>query len=165
MRLKEKLSITSILVIGFLFTACDNKEDVTSNDIVGEYVGTLTSDVADKSIISKSENPATVIVTMVGDKIEAHCFGGNFDTTIILDIYNNGDEINVCFTGEEFEKIYGHMQGQNHMNGNGSQWMQHLNNEHQEGDEHFGGFNMIKHSFDYTFKMENGEFHFYGIKK
>ena len=54
------------------------------------------------------------------------------------------------------------------MNGNmqnmSSEWMQHLNNEHQDDDEHFGGFNMQNHSFEYTFKMENGEFHFQGTK-
>ena len=62
--------------------------------------------------------------------------------------------------------MYGHMMGQGHMNGNmhnsGSEWMQHLNNEHEDSDEHFGGFDMQHRSFKYTFRMSNGDFHFQG---
>ena len=50
------------------------------------------------------------------------------------------------------------------MQHNSSEWMQHLNNEHQEGDEHFGSFDMQHHSFNYTFRMSNGDFHFEGTR-
>ena len=171
MKINKNIGIASILVIaiGLLFTACDKNDDVIYNDVVGIYEGTLTASIAGKSSSSKVNNTATAEVTMVGDQIEVHCFNDDFDTTIMLNLFEDGDMINTCLTGSDFENMYGHMMGQGNMNGNmsnmGSQWMQHLNNEHQDGDEHFGGFNMQNHSFEYTFKMENGEFHFQGQKK
>ncbi|RXP54796.1 hypothetical protein EC396_08765 [Lutibacter sp. HS1-25] len=170
MNLHKNISITGMLVItvALFFTACNNNDDLVTSDVAGVYEGTLTTDVAGKSISSKSNNTATAVVTMVGNQIEVHCFNDNFDTTIMLNLYEDGDMINTCLTGTEFENMYGHMMGQSNMNGNmqnmGSQWMQHLDNEHQDTDEHFGGFNMKNHTFDYTFKMENGNFHFQGTK-
>ncbi|REE80299.1 hypothetical protein BX611_1941 [Lutibacter oceani] len=171
MKINKNIGIASILVIaiGLLFTACDKNDDVAYNDVVGVYKGTLTTNIAGKSSSSKVNNIATAEVTMVGDQIEVHCFNDDFDTTIMLNLFEDGNMMNTCLTGSDFENMYGHMMGQGNMNGNmsnmGSQWMQHLNNEHQDGDEHFGGFNMQNHSFEYTFKMENGEFHFQGQKK
>lgn len=164
----KQLASILILLLGILFTACNNNDDVVYSDVVGVYEGTLTTDVAGKSINSKSNSTATAIVTMVGDEIEVHCFNDDFDTTIMLNLYEDGDMLNTCLTGTDFENMYGHMMGQSNMNGNmqnmSSEWMQHLNNEHQNSDEHFGGFNMLNNSFDYTFKMETGDFHFRGIK-
>jgi hypothetical protein len=111
---------------------------------------------------------ATVVVNRVGNQIQVNCYAEDFDTTIMLGTYNHNDEVMVCLTGEEFENMYGHMLGQGHMNGNmqnnGTEWMQHLSNEHQEGDEHFGGFDMQHHSFNYTFRMSNGDYHFQGTR-
>ena len=167
MNLHKNISITGMLVIAvaLLFTACNKNDDLVYSDVAGVYEGTLTTDVAGKSISSKSNNTATAVVTMVGDEIEVRCYNDDFDTTIMLNLYEDGDMINTCLTGTEFENMYGHMMGQSNMNGNmGSEWMQHLNNEHQDTDEHFGGFNMKNHSFNYTFKMETGNFHFQGMK-
>jgi len=69
----------------------------------------------------------------------------------------------VCLTGDDFENMYGNMMGGGNMNNHGNGWMQHLNNNHQEGDEHYGYFNM-QHQFEFTFKMSNGDFHFLGTK-
>ena len=165
----NSIKIVTALMI-FTLISCEKTEDLVSNEVSGTYIGTLTSNVSSKSSVAKSNIAATAVIKMVGKQIEVHCFGDNFDTTIMLDIYHNGDSINVCLTGNDFENMYGHMLGQgNMMNGNmhttGSEWMQHLNNEHHEGDEHFGGFDMMHHSFNYTFKMNNGDFHFQGTKK
>ncbi len=155
-------------ILAFTFFACDNNNDIISNDITGTYIGTITSDIASKSVATKSNNTATAIVSKVGDKIEVHCFDDNFDETIILDTYHYNDSIMVCLTGNDFNNMYGHMMGQGSMNENmhhsGSEWMQHLNNEHEDSDEHFGGFDMQHHSFNYTFRMSNGDFHFQGTK-
>jgi len=74
----------------------------------------------------------------------------------------------VCYTGADFEDMYGHMLGEGHMGdnmqGNNIEWMQHLNNDHQQGDEHFGSFNMQDHSFNFLFKTYNGDFQFQGTK-
>jgi hypothetical protein len=56
------------------------------------------------------------------------------------------------------------MMGEGHMGGgmmgditNGeTPWQHHLNDEHQSGDDHFGGFDMTNHTFGYSFQMMNG---------
>lgn len=161
-----KYFLTIIIVI--LFVSCQKSDDIGYNDVTGTYVGTLTSNLANKSSEIVVTKDATVVANRVGNQIQVNCYAEDFDTTIMLGIYNHNDEVMVCLTGEEFENMYGHMLGQGHMNGNmqnnGTEWMQHLNNEHQEGDEHFGGFDMQHHSFNYTFRMSNGDYHFQGIK-
>ena len=161
-----KYFLTIIIVI--LFVSCQKSDDIGYNDVTGTYVGTLTSNLANKSSEIVVTKDATVVVNRVGNQIQVNCYAEDFDTTIMLGTYNHNDEVMVCLTGEEFENMYGHMLGQGHMNGNmqnnGTEWMQHLSNEHQEGDEHFGGFDMQHHSFNYTFRMSNGDYHFQGIK-
>lgn len=161
-----KYFLTIIIVI--LFVSCQKSDDIGYNDVTGTYVGTLTSNLANKSSEIVVTKDATVVANRVGNQIQVNCYAEDFDTTIMLGIYNHNDEVMVCLTGEEFENMYGHMPGQGHMNvnmqNNGTEWMQHLNNEHQEGDGHFGGFDMQHHSFNYTFRMSNGDYHFQGIK-
>ena len=73
------------------------------------------------------------------------------DTTFVLNHYEHNDSVMVCLNGEAFEEMYGHMMGHGGNMGNGnsggmmggmnngsSEWMNHMNNEHEEGDEHFG---------------------------
>ena len=151
----------------FLFS-CEKSDDLNLNDVTGTYIGTLASDLSSKSINAKSIESATVTVSTIGNHIEVHCLAENFDAVVILDIYDHYDNVMVCLTGEEFENMYGHKLGHGNMNGNmsgnGTPWMQHLANEHQEGDEHFGNFDIPEHTFNYTFKMINGDYHFQGIK-
>ena len=165
----KNLKVIFTLVIVVIFFACEKNDVLNDDQITGSYIGTISTDVSGKSSISATFKPATADINMLGNQIEVHCYGEEFDTSVILDIYHKGDDIMVCLTGDDFENMYGHMYGQgNMMHGNmqhnGSEWMQHLNNEHQEGDEHFGGFDMQRHTFNYTFKMSNGDFHFQGTK-
>jgi len=166
--MRKTKTIIAIALIAILF-ACNSKEDVTATDVSGTYEGTLTT-VGLTSRVSNSQAilTATVIVSNVGDEIEVHCTADNFDETIMLNTYENGDETMVCYTGADFEDMYGHMLGEgpmgNGMQGNASEWMQHLNNDHQQGDEHFGEFNMLDHSFNFLFKTSNGDFQFQGTK-
>lgn len=166
MKFNKNIIKSSILIatIGLLFTACDNDDDFTNKDVVGVYEGTLTTNIAEKSNDLKPNNSATAVVTMVGDEIEVRCYNDDFDTTIMLNLFEDGNMVNTCLTGSAFENMYGHEMGHGNMDGMGSEWMQHLNNEHQDDDEHFGGFNMQNQSFEYTFKMEDGEFHFQGTR-
>ena len=117
-------------------------------------------------------------INMMGDnQIEVHCFGENIDTTFMLDYYEHSDSVMVCLTGDDFENMYGHMLGSGHMDGgmmndiqNGeTQWMHHMNDEHEDGEEHFGGFDMHEMTFTYSFKMmdESSPYYlrFHGIKQ
>jgi len=162
--LKVFISITIVI----LFFSCEKGDDLNNYDVTGTYSGTLTSDLSSKSSNAESIKPATVVVSNFGNQIQVHCFAENFDTSFILDVYDHNSNVMVCLTGEEFENMYGHMLGQgnmnNHIQNNDTDWMQHLNKEHQDGDEHFGGFDMKHHAFNYTFRMNNGDFYFEGIK-
>ncbi|MDH5413599.1 MAG: hypothetical protein OEW87_05625 [Flavobacteriaceae bacterium] len=161
-----KASISLVLVLTMF--ACDNSTDIIDSDISGVYQGTLTS----KSNGLDITIPATADITMLGDQIQVHCFGEGFDTSLQLGMYQHGQEIMLCLTGIDFENMYGHMLGQGHMGGgmmndmhnNQTEWMHHLNDEHQDGDEHFGHFNMLTHSFNYTFRMGDMDYHFTGTK-
>ena len=162
--LKFFISITIVI----LLFSCEKGDDLNNYDVTGTYSGTLTSDLSSKSSNAESINPATVVVSNFGNQIQVRCFAEDFDTSVILDIYNHNDDVMVCLTGEEFENMYGHMLGQgnmnNHMQNNDTDWIQHLNNEHLVGDEHIGSFDMQHHTFNYTFRMNNGDFHFEGLK-
>ena len=157
-----------LISITMIIFSCENSDDLNYNDVSGTYTGTLTSDLSSRSSNTESIKPATVVVLRFGNQIQVHCYAEDFDTTIMLGTYDHNEEVMVCLTGEEFENMYGHMLGQVNMNGqmqnNGTEWMQHLSNEHQEGDEHFGGFDMQHHTFNYTFRMNNGDFYFQGIR-
>ena len=167
----KRRNLKTILFVSLVLTliACEKSDDLNLSDITGTYTGTLTTDVSGKSSSLKTANTATAIVSMFGDKIEVHCVSENFNETIMLEIYNHNDSIKVCLTGSDFETMYGHALGHHgNMNGNmgnmSTDWMQHMNDEHEQGDEHFGGFNMENNSFGYTFRMHNGEFYFQGLK-
>lgn len=170
MKIFKMRNLITILIVTVIvtFISCENSDDLNPNNIEGTYIGTLLTDISSKSSVTKTENSATAVVRKIGDKIEVHCYDGNFDITVLLDTYIDNDNIMVCLTGNDFDLMYGHMLGQGHMNGNmqntGTEWMQHLNQEHQASDEHFGGFDMQHHSFSYTFMLDDMEYHFQGIK-
>jgi len=171
MKFNKIKNLTSVLAIigSFLFIACNGNDDVDYNDVVGIYKGTLTNNLGNKSESPTVFSDATVVVEMIGDLIEVNCFNDNFNTTIMLDVFEDGNNVMTCLTGDTFESMYGHMLGQGNMSGNmnsnGSEWMQHLNNEHEKGDEHFGSFNTTNHSFEYKFILEDGEYYFQGTKE
>lgn len=149
-----------------LFTACQKEETNESNPTVdGVYEGTLTG-LQTKSADGTTESKAaTSEITITGEnEIQVHCYSENFDTTFVMNYYMDNDSAYVCYTGDDFEEMYGHMLGGGHMSGmmddmhdGETQWMHHMDEEHEEGDEHFGGFNMANHSFSYTFQMNRND--------
>lgn len=176
-----KISIISIALIVF-FTACENNgvEKNKRLDVEGIYQGTLTNlnDINGNPVEISVE--ATSEITVINENvIQVHCYSEDFDTTLNLNYYENHDSAYVCYTGDDFEKMYGHMLGDGHMGGMGdmmddmhegeTEWMHHMNEEHDENDEHFGGFDMSNHSFNYIFQMNWNDStdnkHFQGIKQ
>ena len=170
--------LVALTMIGLV--SCEKTEDLNPEDIEGVYIGTfsMSSFLKSSALTLDEEDPGTAEVTMMeGTRIEVHCFGEEIDTTFLLNYYGHNDSIMVCLTGTDFEHHYGHMLGQGHMGGgmmsdmgNGdTEWMHHLNDEHEEGDEHFGGFNMHEKSFTYSFRMMDGStpyyLRFHGIKQ
>jgi hypothetical protein len=164
-------TIVAVLVSLVIFVACDKNDDEQLNEITGKYTGTLSL----KSVVksgSSSDDHAYADVMIIGEQIQVHCYGGELDTTFMLDYYQHSDSVFVCHTDEEFEQIYGHMQGENHIPGGmmgdshseETGWMHHLSDEHEEGDEHFGNFDMRHNTFNYLFKMSDGDYQFMGTK-
>lgn len=167
-----KKNVNILLVIALLagFLACNKTEETPQdNSIEGTYKGTLTASLKSAEGLFPGSADATAVVNKSGDElIEVHCFTDEIDTTFMLNYYENNDSVMVCLTGDAFGEMYGHMMGQGHMGGgmmgdinpNETEWQHHLNDEHQPGDEHFGGFDMMNHSFGYTFEMMDGENHY-----
>ena len=126
-----------------------------SNQIVGTYEGTLTSS------ISQTAASATAEITSVSSyTIQIHCISADLDTTMVLDLYPDGSMMRVCLTGNDFEKEYGHSMSADHpMMGNMMEdnwtWQQHMSQEHNPNDKHYGHFDMNARTFDYTFEFKD----------
>lgn len=164
MKIKILIIGTLMITLSLAFVSCNKSSDPENVNIAGIYNGLFTKSPSLKSAIVEGASMAEGVadVTIIGDhQIQVHCFGEEIDTTFMLDYYAHNDSIMVCLTGEDFEGMYGHMLGDGHMGGgmmgdihNGeTEWMNHMNDEHQEGDEHFGGFNMHDKTFTYSFRM------------
>ena len=171
-------AILAVVLIGF--TACEKTENLDVNDIEGVYEGTFSVSSSLKSASfdgSEGDYGSADVSLMSNNQIQVHCLGEDIDTTFMLDYYEHNDSVMVCLTGDNFESMYGHMLGQGHMGGgmmndiqNGeTQWMHHMNDEHEDGDEHFGGFDMHEMTFTYSFRMmEEGSpsyLRFHGVKQ
>ena len=162
-RIERKLMVVLAFSLALLLFACQKSDDVTYDEITGSYIGTISTIGSDPTT-----TVATTDIRQLGNQIEVHCYGDGFDSTVILDVFQNGDDVMVCLTGQDFNNMYGHMPGQSNWNWNmphhNSEWMQHLSDEHQQSDEHFGNFDTQHHSFNYTFQMSTGDFHFQGTR-
>lgn len=167
---KLKLILLPVLV-AVLISSCNKDETDANNrvyldDITGTYSGEFTSET------NQVAKPGTAVVTKTDDdELQIHCYGEIMDTTFIMDAYENGDSVMLCNIGDDFYNEYGQMGNGYHMMDMGmgqSEWMHHMEENHQEGDEHYGGFNMMEGSFEYTFrKMHNNSLqsiHFNGFR-
>ncbi len=166
--MKKKIILlfaSALIVAGF--TACNKSEEaLPDNSIEGTYAGTLTTDgLKSANGIMPGSTSATADVTQTGDgEVQVHCYSDELDTTFMLDYFDDHDSVMVCLTGEAFEEMYGHMMGEGHMMGGmmgdisegETEWQHHMYDEHQPGDEHFGGFDMANHTFGYHFQMMDG---------
>jgi len=178
MKTHVRIIIIAVLTI-VLDSACSTREDTTVKTIEGTYFGSFTTEASKNLPVTLAGNTtANAIVKSKGDgQIEVHCYGDELDTTLLLDYYENNDSIMVCLTGNQYENSYTHMPGQGHMSGGmmgnrvkgETQWMHHLREEHQPGDEHFGGFDTKNNTLGLTFKMIKGELPYYlkfqGVKQ
>lgn len=175
--MKHLVLLSGIAVaIMVLFTACE-KGEYNEQEVEGVYQGTLTSVTKKSGNGITDQIEATSEISITGEnEIQVHCYAEGFDTTYVMNYYMDNDSAYVCFTGDHFEEMYGHMLGAGHMGGmmdvmhrGETQWMHHMDEEHDEGDEHFGGFDMKNHSFSYTFQMNRNDssddLHFQGTKQ
>jgi hypothetical protein len=178
---KNKL-LTGLLLSAALLTitSCEKSGDLFIGDVEGTYIGSFSKSTSLKSALfdGSDEHDGIAEVTMMGEnEIQVHCYGNEIDTTFILDYYEHNDSVMVCLTGGAFENEYGHMLGGGHMSGgmmghmstSQTDWMHHMEDDHDDGDEHFGGFNMHEGTFTYSFRLMDdlSQYYlkFYGIKE
>jgi hypothetical protein len=169
--------ILSTVILGLV--SCEKEGSQRISDIEGRYVGSFSKSTSLKStlIYSSGEHDGIAEVTMMGEhQIQVHCYGNEIDTTFMLDYFEHNDSVMVCLTGHDFENTYGNMSGEGHMTGGmmgdissgETEWMHHMNDEHEEGDEHPGGFDMVHGTFSYYFRMMENHtpyyLKFHGIK-
>jgi hypothetical protein len=158
------------IIVVLIIKGCKEEESTLNanvDEVTGNYVGTL------RSSTSVNDLAQAEISISDEDQIVFHCYNDTFDSTMVLDIYEHQDNINVCSTGEAFELEYGHIMGQGHMmhgnNTSGTSWEHHLSDEHAQGDMHYGYYEKKDQMFYYTFLMtENNtqyELNFQGVKQ
>jgi hypothetical protein len=163
-------SIAALFILTFLFISCETDEPAP-NEIEGTYYGSITFE----SELSKSNtqtHDAFAQVRITGDhEVEVHCSSTGLDTIFRLNYFEHEGNYKVCLTGDAFEEMY-HMPYSGPMSmgmmHSGSEWMNHLNAMHMEGDNHYGEFNSNHQSFEYLFTMEENSslpnMHFKGYR-
>lgn len=164
-----KFTFLTMLIIGSI-AACNNEED-NNVSVEGMYNGTLTQVNELKGADNDVNNSyvAHADVSKNGNReITVHCYGEGFDTTIVLNYFHDNDSIHVCMTGDDFYNHYGHMYGEGHMGNmmgdmddDETEWMHHMADEHENGDQHYGGFSSNCHSFEYSFEMHDSQGNYY----
>ena len=156
-------------------TSCEKSDDFFIRDVEGTYIGSFSQSTNLKAEVLdvNNENNGIAKVLLMGEgQIQVHCYGDDFDTTFMLDVYAHNDEYLVCQTGSDFQNEYGHAKGSghmDHMSNSLTEWMHHMDDEHEDGDDHFGGFNMQDGTFTYSFRMTDDlspyYLKFHGIKE
>jgi hypothetical protein len=171
--MRTRVAIIGILVM-LIMAACDKTTEFTTSSVEGTYTGTLSKATSLKS--AKVEGGVKADVSLHDSSfVEIHCYGGELDTTLMLHFYEEDDSTFLCFSDEQFQGMFGytygsgHMMGGGMMGGNADDWMDEMMDEDYTNSNNVGGFNMMGHSFDYTFNQSDGDsiahYHFHGTKQ
>lgn len=169
----------ALLVGAVTLTSCNKNQDVDNTpsinplakEVVGSYTGTVTNSLSNKT------EPATMTVTSTNDTtVSLHCVSNNFDSTITLKLYENSNQLMVCYVNQDFYNEYGKYPNDNDFcnsksqgwdngwcngnncwggNDNWNAWTNHKNTQHSSTDMHYGGFNLDNNSCNYEFVVTN----------
>ncbi len=162
-------SIFAAAILGLLVLAVScTKNGTEKNSLIPVIEGTYTGTLSDSNGL---KHEGTADVSAVNDSVlQIHCYDTDgFDTTFVMEFYADNDSVMLCNTGEDFVNRYGYeMTGAHHMwqamsehmsggmSMDSNDWEQHLRNQHQPGDAHYGGFDMRDSTFTYRFVPNNG---------
>jgi len=158
MKRSRILVVGGMIIISVFMLSCQ-KEDGTNlvlnltESVIGSYKGTITDSGSGNVYVATAD-----VIKSDNSIVEVHCYSDVLDSTFVMEVFENGDTIMVCSVGGDFAKLYGHSRmNEHHMmgNANGQDWGHHMDEEHDQDDEHFGGFNMNDLSFYYDFEMED----------
>lgn len=158
--MKTKILNSSILIIiiAFAISSCEKQDSNNPPNLASEVTGTYKGSFTPSDQPDKSED-AILVVTKVDDHlINIDLMSEYMDTTFMMNLYDHTDSIMVCFTGDRFNEEYGHhLEEGHHMMGDGNDWgwMHHIEEQHDGGDDHFGGFDMNHNTFLYKMMRES----------
>ncbi len=135
----KKISLIALSASMLMLYSCKKDEvnepiNSLASGVIGTYSGTLKN-----SGTNQSKN-ATLTVTMQNDSlVRMHCVAQNFDSTVMVQLYENHDSIMACYAGQDFYNEYGHnTNNYDFCNNQQSGWM----NQGWMGDEnHYGNHN------------------------
>ncbi len=171
MKRSKIAAVGGMIMISMFMLSCQKEGETgildLTKSVVGTYKGTLTDGVTGN--VSKA---MADVIKSDNSIVEIHCYSDDFDSTFVMEVFENGDSLMLCNVGNDFINRYGHPRmNEHHMmgNSNGQDWRHHMDEEHEQDDEHFGGFNMRDHSFSYRFETGDGHgdhaFEFKGKKQ
>ncbi len=169
--MKKLFGIIAVAFSVFLISCNKDEINVDTPSIEGTYYGTLVYNSGLKSATGGNHDGTAEVNDLGKGQIQVHCYGGDLDTTFMLNYFEDNNRVMVCMTGDAFQNMYGHAMSQNnlhnsgtmgHDNGNQTAWDRHMQDDHKSGDTHYGAFDMDTHSFNYTIKTQNGDYKFNG---
>ena len=162
MKTNNSLEITILISLFFLVVSCEKGKDIKPVDpsiteITGTYNGEFFPVTSPDSVTSGQ----AIVTSADNSQLTIQCISEDMDTTFIVDAFDDGDSVMVCYTGQDFTDMYGHMEDDDNMmmhmeDSNETDWMRHLEMNHSDGDTHPGGFDKKDHTFFYSMKVMNG---------
>ncbi len=180
----SRILFLTFVASALLFAACSKNNTTPTGSLAGSVQGTYSGQLKDSR--TNQTGTATLTVTAQNDSVVTmQCTGSQFDTTLTVMLYQDYDTIMPCLTGQDFYNQYGRYLNSrnfctsksNNWNsgnwgsnnntwwGNGKDqwnaWTNHMNTQHQPGDQHFGMFNPGVDSCTYTFQVSTGDSLYY----
>jgi hypothetical protein len=173
---KTIIFIVATLIM-FVNTACDEVEESGDISIEGIYIGTMTFEsnlIANTDKMKDNLNAIAEVTQFNNNQIEVYFYGDEFEKLVLFNIYDHKNNIMICESYDKFEQKNGHPPEDEHLTketvcdirNDETEWIHHKNEKHEEISEYFfGSLNLKLQSFDYSFNMNNGVYHFQGSKE
>lgn len=164
--MKQAILLTLISVV--LLASCGKEEKEGQSIDFGQITGTYSGElkVSDNVV---SDNATVVVSKEDNETVKVHCYSLVVDTTFMLNVYGNDQQVMTCLTGTAFSSEYGHeMNGHMMHSSTSTDWHHHIEDNHEMTDEHNGNFDLNSNSFTCHFTVsENSmetEYEFNGNK-
>jgi hypothetical protein len=149
---KTILFVITIVAVAFLASCRKTPQQPLSKAaaVSGTYSGSITSDGVKTTSVAHVE-------PLTDSTVSIHCFDDSLgmDTTFVMQLFENGDSVMLCSTGEDFYNQYGHnmydmmddMMGSSGM----TEWERFMDAQHDPGNGHYGSFDRMNGHFNYPF--------------
>jgi len=155
--MRKSILFTMSILFAVWLTSCSKTPQpsaFSASQVAGTYQGFLTA--------TNFKTAGTADVSSLNDSmVSIHCYDSvGFDTTFMMQLYQNGDSVMLCSTGQAFFNQYGrYMNSMGSMMGGGSgmnEWQRFMNAQNDPGNGNYGSFDMNHGSFYYPFSDSTG---------